>query len=105
MKIDAGKSERGRNQRRCRLTIRTKSFAVEKQFSVELSGAPALQHCAHRRFIHAQQTRNRLKVRTQRNDCADVEIAGRPTVETPANARRERIVDRRMAKSASNTDG
>src|SRR6185369_16867384 len=87
MKIDAGESERGRDQGRRRLAIRTKSFAVEKQFSVKLSRSPTLQDCSHRRFIDAQQSRNRLKIRTQRHDRADVQIAGGPAVETPSDAR------------------
>src|SRR5215213_8578705 len=89
MKIHACKTE-SRRQESCRgFAVRTESLAVEKQLRIELARSPALQNRSHCRFTHAQQFCDWLKIRTQRRDRADVEIAIGPTIKTLADTGRE----------------
>src|SRR5262245_60902203 len=51
---------------------------------VEFTGTPALERC----FVDY--------CGRQRDDCADVQCAIGPTIETPANSGRDRVIDGRM---------
>ena len=59
VQVDAGQTERGRNQRRGGLPVGSKRLAVEQQLGVEFSRAPSCEHRAHGRFVDAEQRRER----------------------------------------------
>src|SRR5215211_5449058 len=104
MKVHANQSKRRRDQRGRRFTVRTKSLAVKKQFSVKLSRSPTLQHRSHRRLVDAEQGRNRLQVRTQRDNRTHVQIAIGPTVEALTDAGCKLVVDRRVTQRTRDAD-
>src|SRR5688572_10866899 len=51
-----------------------------------------------------EQVDERPQVRRQRDDPPDVEVARRPAVEPATDARRERVIDIRMAESTRDAD-
>jgi hypothetical protein len=93
-----------RDQHRPRLAVGPECLAVEQHLGVELARAPALQDGAQLIVGDVEQVRDRRHVRRERDDRADVEIAIRPAVETMPDARRERVVDRRVTQRARDAD-
>jgi hypothetical protein len=81
------------------------SLAVQKYFRIELSWSPTQQDRSHCRLIDTKQIGNRLKVRAQIHDRADVEIAVGPTVEALADSGSKRVVYCRVTKSARDAYG
>src|ERR1044071_1189208 len=104
MKVDAHEAEGRWDECRRRLAVGPESLTVEEQLRIELSWSPTLQDCSHSRLVHAQQIRDRLEVRTQRRNRANVEVAIDPSVETTADAGRKRVVHRRVAERTGNAD-
>src|SRR5262249_16571949 len=51
VKVHAGQAECGRDQRRGRLSIIAKGFAIEEKFGVKLSRSPAAEDASNRRLI------------------------------------------------------
>ena len=104
VQVDAGKPERGRYERRCRLAVRPKRLAIHEELGVELARAPARGDLAHGCLVHLQQIGQRLLVRGEGDDRADVEITIGPAVEATPDSRSEGVVDGRMADGAGETD-
>src|SRR5690349_2789974 len=104
VQVDTSKTKRRRNQRRRGFLIRPESLAIEEQLRVELARSPTVQDSSHRIFTDTEQLRDGCKIRTQRRDRTDVEIAIDPTVEPFADAGRERVVDRRVTERTSDSD-
>jgi hypothetical protein len=98
MQIDSRQAEGGRNQNGGGFAVGPERLAVDEQHGVELAGTPGVEHGAHGRHIDAEHLRHRLEPRRQRDDRADVEIAIGPAVAAPADAFRERVVDRGVAQ-------
>jgi len=86
-------------------SIRAERLAVKKQLRVELPDSPAVEHLPHGGLIRLQKICDDTQVGRERDDGADVEIPVGPSVEPPADARRDRIVDRRMTQRALDADG
>ena len=104
VQVDARQPERRRKQRRRALPVRPERLAVEEQLRVELARPPAVQHGAHGRLIGLQQIGDDAQIRRERDDRADVQIAIGPAVEPAADARRDGVVDGRMAQRALDAD-
>src|ERR1019366_6141622 len=65
-----------------------------------LRKAPTVQNGADSRFVHLKRGRKRSDVRCQIDNRPGVQAAIRPAIQMPANARRERVVHRRVAEGA-----
>jgi hypothetical protein len=93
-----------RDQHRARSPARRGRLAVEQERGVELARTPAAQHLPHLRVVDTEPARERGQVGRERDDRAHVEVAIRPAVEAAADARDERVVDRRVAQRAADAD-
>src|SRR5262249_4316594 len=62
-----------------------KSLPIEKKLGVKFPRAPAPKNGFYSRHVYFQKARNRRKVRSQRDDGANIEIPVRPTVKPMAN--------------------
>src|SRR5690242_6150665 len=60
MEVYARQTERGRDQYRSRVPIRTETLPIQKQLSVKLAGAPCHKHFSDCTHINAKQICNRL---------------------------------------------
>ena len=69
------------------------------------SASPALEDPVHGRLVDLEQIGDRLLVRRQPDDRADIEIAIRPAVAPAADAWGKRVVDGRMTDGARDPDG
>ena len=87
--VHAGQSERGRDQRSRLLPVGAKGLAILVQLRVVAAWPPAGEHLLHGLDIDTEEVSERLEVRCQRNDRADVQIAVGPAVEPLTNSRRE----------------
>src|ERR1035437_2546267 len=67
--------------------------------------APTVQNGADSRFVHLKRGRRSRDVRCQIDNRPGVQAAIRPAIRTPANARRERVVHRRVAEGAWDAHG
>ena len=92
MQVDAGKTERGRDERCCRLPVGAKALAVEKQFGVEFARSPEGEHLTYRGLVDPEHRDHRREIRRKVDDRADVEIAVGPGIKTIADALRKRVV-------------
>src|ERR1039458_3024578 len=70
-----------------------------------LRKAPTVQNGADSRFVHLKRGRKRRDIRCQIDNRPGVQAAIRPASQTPANARRERVVHRRVAEGAWDAHG
>ena len=70
-----------------------------------LRKAPTVQNGADSRFVHLKRGRKRSDVRCQIDNRPGVQAAIRPAIQKPANARRERVVHRRVAEGAWDAHG
>jgi hypothetical protein len=85
-------------------TVGPEALPVQDEFRVEFPGAPAEEYSANRVDVRPQGVGERLKVRGQRDDTTDVEIAVRPAVPPPPDSLRQRIGNNGMAQRALNPD-
>jgi hypothetical protein len=109
--VDAGHAEGRGQQGGCRLGHRSilERLAIQQELGVVLARPPALQHRldrgdGDRRARLAEHVGDRLQVRREGHDLAHVEVAVGPTIETPADARSERVVHRGVAQRALNAE-
>ena len=100
MEIDPVETERGGDERRRRLSVGPEPFSVEEELCVELARAPGPEHLVDGCLVDFQQVGNRLLVRRQADDRADVEVAVGPAVAAPADPGGEGIVDCRVTDGA-----
>ena len=98
--IYARQAEGGRDERSRLLPVGAKGLAVFVQLRVVATWPPTGEHLLHGLDIDTEEVGERLKVRCQRYDRADVQIAVGPTVEPLTDTRRERVVDGRVTKRA-----
>src|ERR1017187_293186 len=70
-----------------------------------LRKATTVQNGADRRFVHLKRGRKRRDIRCQIDNRPGVQAAIQPAIQTPANARRERVVHRRVAEGAWDAHG
>src|SRR5262249_43703154 len=87
MQVDACQPECGRYQGASLLAIGSKGFPILVHHSVEAPRPPAGERLLERDGMGAQRIRERLEIRRQRHNRADVEIAVCPSVETLTDAR------------------
>src|SRR6185503_1514284 len=85
VQVHPGLAESWRDQGCGGFTVRTKRFAVEVEFGVELARAPAHKDFFHCRDICMQKIRNRLKVGGEGYNCTDIQILVRPAIQTMTN--------------------
>ena len=102
-KVDAGEPERRRDQRRRRLSVGPECLAVEEEHRVELARPPAGEDLVDRRLVDAEDVGERLLVRRQPDDRADVQVAVRPAVEAATDAGGEGVVDHGVAGRTGET--
>src|SRR5687767_1046661 len=93
MEIDACQSERGRDQRRCRLAVGSEADAVLVELRVVLPRAPCEENLAQVGLRDTELLRVLGQSRRDLDDRADIEVAVRPTVEAAPDAAHERIID------------
>ena len=110
VQVDAGEAERRRYQGRGRLAVGPERLAVHEELRVELAGSPAAQHFAHggridRRIDETEQVDEGLNAGGESDDRSDVEIPRSPPILAMPDARREGIVDSRVAERAGYADG
>ena len=99
-KIDAGQAERRRDQRSSLLAVGAKGLSILIEECVVSPRPPTGENLLHGCDIDAEQVGERLQVRRQRHDRADIEVAVGPTVKPLADAGRERVIDRRVTERA-----
>src|SRR5262249_58569891 len=100
VQIHAGQAKGWWNECTSLLAVGTQSFAVFVQFCIEAAGTPSGENLLHGLSIDAEEIGKRLEIRCQRHDRADVQITVGPAIKPMTDARRERVVDGRMAKRA-----
>ncbi len=106
VQVHAGQAERGGNERRGGLAVGPERLAVQEQLGVELPRAPAGEHLvAHRLLVHPEERGDGRQVGREPDDRADVQVAVRPAIQPVTDARRERVVHRRMAEGALDAEG
>src|SRR5262249_35786460 len=104
VQIHAGKTERRWQQGSRRLPVRTNRFAVEAQLAVEFPWSPTVEPLARCRIIYAQQVGKWPQIGQERDDGADIQIAGGPAIQPMADPGRHGIVDCGVANSALNAN-
>ena len=87
--VHAGQAERRRDQRSRLLAVGAKGLAILVQKRVVAARSPAGEHLLHGFDVDAKEIGERLEVRRQRHDRADIQIAVGPAVEPLANAWRK----------------
>jgi len=85
--------------------LRVECLAVQKEFGIELAGAPTCQYLPYGADVDSQQIGDRLKIWRQRHNSADIEIRIRPAIQSASDARKQRIVYGGMTKRALNPNG
>ena len=93
MEVHAREAESGRNERARLLPVGPEGLSVLVELGVVAAGTPAAEHLLHRRDVDAQEIAERLQVRGQRDDGADVQVSGGPAVQAFPDARSEGIID------------
>ena len=88
VEVHAGQPERGRDQRTAAvLPSGRKPLPSRNSSASNLPGPQRGEHLLDRRLVDLQQVGERLHVRRQRHDRADVEVAVRPAVEALSDPR------------------
>jgi hypothetical protein len=105
MQIDSREAEGGRDERSRLPTVGAEGFSVLVQLGVEASRPPAGEHGLDRGNVDLEEIGDRLQVRRQSDDRADVEIAIRPPVEAMTDPRREGVIHGGMTEGALQADG
>ena len=105
MQVHPRETERGRNQCARTPAVRREGFAVLVEPRVVAARTPTGQHFPDGGLVDAEKIGERLEVRRERDDDADVQVAVGPAIEPLADARRERIVHVRMTERALGTQG
>ena len=78
--VDTGQAKSGWNKCSGGFPIRAKSFAIEKQFGIEFSRSPTIQHLAHRRLRNSQLSRSPVISAGSRGRNQSTHRAGSPTI-------------------------
>jgi hypothetical protein len=105
VEVHAEEAEGGRDERRRRLSVGTKSLSVQEDLCVELAGSPAVQDLPERRVVDAEKRRDHGEVGRERDDRPDVQVAVRPAVAPASDPGSEGVVHGGMAEAALNADG
>src|SRR5438445_12509596 len=104
VQVDPREAKGRRKKGGGRLPVRTERLSIHVQLGVVLTGSPAGEHLAYGGLVHAEQVRDRLQVRRQRNDRADVEIAVGPAIAPLTDAFGEAVIDGGVAERAGDAD-
>src|SRR5579859_1437746 len=62
VQVDASETKRRGNQHGRGLSVRAEGFAIQKQFSIEVAGAPAIEHFANGLLVRAENIGDGLEV-------------------------------------------
>src|SRR3989449_9161975 len=93
-----------RSERAGLLAVGAERLPVLVELRVEAPRPPAREHLLHRGHVDSEQIGEGLEVWRGRYDGADVEVAIRPSVQPPTDARGERVVHGRVAECALDPD-
>jgi hypothetical protein len=100
VEVNAGEPKRRGNQCASSLAIGPEGLPVLVQFGIKASRTPAVEHLFHRGGVDAELIGKRLEIRSERNDCAHVQVSVGPAVQALSNARCQRVIHSGMTEGA-----
>ena len=80
--------------------IRLRSFPIQDELGVEFAGSPTVEYRSHRRIVDSEKIRERLEVRSQGDNTADIQIPVGPAIQAMANARGKGVIHSRVTQAA-----